>query len=54
MKYGVSVAIIQTGYIEVEADSEAEAQAKAEEAVSEERILFHDTEIKECKAERCF
>ena len=54
MKYGVSVAITQIGYIEVEADSEAEAQAKAEEAVSEERILFYDTQVKECNTERCF
>ena len=33
MKYGVAVTIIQTGYIEVEADCESEAKAKAEEAV---------------------
>ena len=32
MKYGVAVTIVQTGYIEVEADCEAEAKAKAEEA----------------------
>lgn len=33
MKYGVAVTIIQTGYIEVEADCEFEARAKTEEAV---------------------
>ena len=31
MKYGVAVTIVQTGYIEVEADCEEEAKAKAEE-----------------------
>ena len=28
MKYGVAVTIVQTGYIEVEADCEEEAKAK--------------------------
>ena len=51
MKYGVAVIITQTGYIEVEADCEAEAKAKAEEAVSEDRVLYHETEVKECKIE---
>ena len=54
MKYGVAVTIVQTGYIEVEADCEAEAKAKAEEAVSEERVLYHETEVKECKIEGYF
>ena len=54
MKYGVAVMIIQTGYIEVEADCESEAKAKAEEAVSEDRILYHETEVKECKIEGYF
>ena len=54
MKYGVAVTIIQTGYIEVEADCEPEAKAKAEEAVSEDRILYHETEVKECKIEGYF
>ncbi|MGM9684480.1 MAG: hypothetical protein ACI3XQ_12860 [Eubacteriales bacterium] len=54
MKYGVAVRIEQTGYIEVEADSESEAKAKAEEAVSEERILYHETEVKECRIEGYF
>ena len=30
MKYGVAVTIVQTGYIEVEADCEEEAKAKAQ------------------------
>ena len=51
MKYGVAVTITQTGYIEVEADSVEEAKAKATEAVSEERILYHETEVTECKIE---
>lgn len=51
MEYGVTVTIEQTGYIEVEADSEFEAKAKAEETVMEERILYHETEVKECKIE---
>lgn len=51
MKYGVAVTIKQIGYIEVEADSEAEAKAKAEEAMSEDRVWYHETEVKECKIE---
>jgi hypothetical protein len=54
MKYGITVSIMQTGYIEVEADCESEAKAKAEEAVSEDRILYHETEVKECKIEGYF
>ena len=54
MKYGVAVTIVQTGYIEVEADCEEEAKAKVAEAVSEERILYHGTKVKECKIEGYF
>lgn len=54
MKYGVTVTIVQTGYVEVEADCEEEAKAKAEEAVSEDRISFHEIEVKECKIEGYF
>lgn len=54
MKYGVTVSVVQIGYIEVAANSEAEAKAKAEEAVSEDKILFHETEVKECKIEGYF
>ena len=54
MKYGVAVIIVQTGYIEVEADCEEEAKVKAAEAVSEERISYHETEVKECKIEGYF
>ena len=54
MKYGVSVTIMQTGYFEVDAESETEAKIKAEEYVSENRVLYHETEIKECKIEGCF
>lgn len=53
-KYGVAVTIIQTGYVELEADSEQEAIGKAAEAVSEDRILYHETEVKECKIEGYF
>jgi hypothetical protein len=53
MKYGVAVTIEQTGYIEVEAACEAEARDKAREAVLEERIWYHETEVKECKIEEC-
>ena len=51
MKYGVAVTIEQTGYIEVEAVCEAEARDKAREAVLEERVWYHETEVKECKIE---
>lgn len=54
MKYGVTVTVVQIGYIEVAANSETEAKAKAEEAVSEDKILFHETEVKECKIEGYF
>jgi hypothetical protein len=54
MKYGVAVTIEQIGYNEIEADCEAEAKAKAEEAMSEDRILYHETEVKECKIEGYF
>ena len=54
MKYGVVVTIVQTGYVEVEADCEEEANAKAEEAVSEDRILYHETKMEECKIEGYF
>ena len=54
LKYGVAVTITQTGYIEVEADSVEEAKAKAAEAVSEDRVLYHETEVKECKIEGYF
>ena len=54
MKYGVAVTIVQTGYIEVEADYEEEAKKKAVEAVSEDRVLYHETEIKECKIEEYY
>ena len=54
MKYGVAVTVKQTGYVEVEADCDAEAQAKVEEAVSEDRVLFHKIEVTECKIEGYF
>lgn len=54
MKYGTTVSIMQIGYIEVQADCKEEAKAKAAEAVSEERILYHETEVKECKIEGYF
>ena len=44
MKYGVAVTIVQTGYIEVEADCEAEAKAKAEKTYFMEKSnknIFH-------------
>ena len=54
MKYGVEVTIRQTGYIEVETDSKFEAEIKAREAVFEDRILYHETEIEKCKIEEYF
>ena len=32
MKYGIAVRIVETGYVEIEADCEAEAKAMAEAA----------------------
>ena len=49
MKYGVAIIIVQTRYIDVETDCEQGAKAKGAEAVSEERILYYGTKVKECK-----
>jgi len=46
MKYGVAVTIIQTGYIEVEADSEFEAKEKVEDAVSVMQVSYYLHNIK--------
>ena len=54
MRYGVAITIVQNGYVEVDANCEAEAKAKAKEAVSEERVLYFETEIKECKIDEIF
>lgn len=45
MKFGVAVSIVETGYVEVEADSESEAKALAGEAALDGRVLFHDAEV---------
>jgi hypothetical protein len=54
MKYGVAVTIIQTGYIEVEPDCDSKAKTEAKEAVSDDRILYHATEVKECNSNELF
>ena len=54
MKYLVKISVVDNGSVSVEADSVEEAKAKAAEAVSEERILYHETEVKECKIEGYF
>ena len=45
MKYGVAVTIVQTGYIEVEADSVEEAKEKAEEAYYSGQVFWNQSEI---------
>ena len=45
MKYGVAVTIVQTGYIEVEADCEEEAKEKAEEAYYNGQVFWNQSEI---------
>ena len=41
MKYGIAVRIVETGYIEIEADCEAEAKAMAEDAALDGRVLCY-------------
>ena len=45
MKYGIAVRIVETGYVEIEADCEAEAKAMAEDAAPDGRVLFHEAEV---------
>ena len=45
MKYGIAVRIVETGYVEIEADCEAEAKAMAEDAALDGRVLFHEAEV---------
>ena len=51
MKYGVAVSIIETGYVEVDADCEEEAKQVAGEAALDGRVLFHEAEVHEAKVE---
>ena len=51
MKYGVAVSIIETGYVEVDADCEEEAKQVAGEAALDGRVLFHEVEVHETKVE---
>lgn len=55
MKYGIAVRIMETGYVEIEADCEAEAKAMAEDAALDGRVLFHEVEVESVKVEsvRC-
>ncbi len=54
MKYGIAIKIVETGYVEVDADCEEEAKDLAEEAVTEGRVLFHDMEVESAEVERIF
>ena len=54
MKYLVKISVVDNGSVSVEADSVEEAKEKAEEAVLEDRVLYHETEVKECKIEGYF
>ena len=54
MKYGIAVRIMETGYIEIEADCEAEAKAMAEDAALDGRVLFHEAEVESVKVECAF
>ena len=51
MKYGIAVRIVETGYIEIEADFEAEAKAMAEDAALDGRVLCHEAEVESMKVE---
>lgn len=56
MKYGIAVRIVETGYVEIEADCEAEAEAKAmaEDAALDGRVLFDEAEVESVKIESVF
>ena len=54
MKYGIAVRIVETGYVEIEADCEAEAKAMAEDAALDGRLLFHDAQVQSAKVESVF
>ena len=54
MKYGIAVRIVETGYVEIEADCEAEAKAMAEDAALDGRVLFHEAEAESVKVESVF
>ncbi len=54
MKYGIAVRIVETGYVEIEADCEAEAKAMAEDAALDGRVLFHEAEVESVKVECAF
>lgn len=51
MKYGIAVRIMETGYVEIEADCEAEAKAMTEDAALDGRVLFHEAEVESVKVE---
>ena len=54
MKYGIAVRIVETGYVEIEADCEAEAKAMAEDAALDGRVHFHEAEVESVKVECAF
>ena len=54
MKYGIAVRIVETGYVEIEADCEAEAKAMAGDAALDGRVLFHEAEVESVKVECAF
>ena len=45
MKYGIAVRIVETGYVEIEAECESEAKAIAEGDPMEGLVLFHDVQV---------
>ena len=51
MKYGIAVRIVETGYVEIEADCGAEAKAMAEDAALDGRVLCHEAEVESVKVE---
>ena len=45
IKYGIAVRIVETGYVEIEAECEAEAKAIAEGDAIKGLVLFHDVQV---------
>lgn len=54
MKYGVAVSVIETGYVEVIADSPGEAKEIAEQMALNGNVIFNNIEPHEIRIEAFF
>ncbi len=51
MKYRLNLTVLEYGSVEVEADSEEEAMEKAEDAIAEDHVFWHNMELTDVTAE---